>query len=88
MYESRPFIGGKVASWQKNGNHVEMGLHVVRRPAAPSSAYVPGMPMVAEKGPAGSARLCVDVVDIAWHKHAGLRLLPCQPMGVALGRCF
>ena len=30
IYESRPFIGGKVASWQKDGNHVEMGLHVVR----------------------------------------------------------
>ncbi len=29
VYESRPFIGGKVASWQKDGNHVEMGLHVV-----------------------------------------------------------
>lgn len=29
IYESRPFIGGKVASWQKDGNHVEMGLHVV-----------------------------------------------------------
>ncbi|KAK9834165.1 hypothetical protein WJX81_004675 [Elliptochloris bilobata] len=28
VYESRPFIGGKVASWQKDGNHVEMGLHV------------------------------------------------------------
>ncbi|CAL5218693.1 g403 [Coccomyxa viridis] len=28
IYESRPFIGGKVASWQKDGNHVEMGLHV------------------------------------------------------------
>ena len=37
MYESRPFIGGKVASWQKDGNHVEMGLHVVRRPAAPET---------------------------------------------------
>ena len=30
VFESRPFIGGKVASWQKDGNHVEMGLHVVR----------------------------------------------------------
>ena len=29
VFESRPFIGGKVASWQKDGNHVEMGLHVV-----------------------------------------------------------
>lgn len=29
IYESRPFIGGKVASYvDKNGNHVEMGLHV------------------------------------------------------------
>lgn len=29
VYESRPFIGGKVASFQdRNGNHVEMGLHV------------------------------------------------------------
>lgn len=29
IYESRPFIGGKVASFQdKDGNHVEMGLHV------------------------------------------------------------
>lgn len=29
VYESRPFVGGKVASFQdKNGNHVEMGLHV------------------------------------------------------------
>ncbi len=32
VYESRPFIGGKVASWQKDGNHVEMGLHVVCSP--------------------------------------------------------
>ena len=30
IYESRAFIGGKVASWVKDGNHVEMGLHVVR----------------------------------------------------------
>ena len=29
VFESRPFIGGKVASWVKDGNHVEMGLHVV-----------------------------------------------------------
>ena len=29
IYESRPFIGGKVASFQdKQGNHIEMGLHV------------------------------------------------------------
>lgn len=29
IYESRPFIGGKVASFQdKDGNHIEMGLHV------------------------------------------------------------
>jgi zeta-carotene desaturase len=29
IFESRPFIGGKVGSWvDENGNHVEMGLHV------------------------------------------------------------
>ncbi len=29
MYELRPFVGGKVSSWQdKEGNHIEMGLHV------------------------------------------------------------
>lgn len=28
IYESRAFVGGKVASWVKDGNHVEMGLHV------------------------------------------------------------
>ena len=29
MFELRPFVGGKVSSWQdKNGNHIEMGLHV------------------------------------------------------------
>lgn len=29
IYEARPFIGGKVGSWQdRQGNHVEMGLHV------------------------------------------------------------
>jgi zeta-carotene desaturase len=29
IFESRPFIGGKVGSWvDGNGNHVEMGLHV------------------------------------------------------------
>ncbi len=29
IYEARPVIGGKVASWQdKHGNHIEMGLHV------------------------------------------------------------
>ncbi|GBG83415.1 hypothetical protein CBR_g37129 [Chara braunii] len=29
IFEGRPFIGGKVASYKdKNGNHVEMGLHV------------------------------------------------------------
>ena len=29
IYESRPFVGGKVSSWQdKDGNHIEMGLHV------------------------------------------------------------
>lgn len=29
VYESRPWIGGKVASFKdKEGNHIEMGLHV------------------------------------------------------------
>lgn len=29
IYEARPFIGGKVASYQdRDGNHIEMGLHV------------------------------------------------------------
>ena len=29
IYEARPFIGGKVASYKdKDGNHIEMGLHV------------------------------------------------------------
>jgi zeta-carotene desaturase len=29
IYESRPFVGGKVGSWVDNdGNHIEMGLHV------------------------------------------------------------
>ncbi len=29
IYESRPFVGGKVSSWiDKDGNHIEMGLHV------------------------------------------------------------
>lgn len=29
LYEARSFIGGKVGSWvDKDGNHVEMGLHV------------------------------------------------------------
>ncbi|WP_320666556.1 9,9'-di-cis-zeta-carotene desaturase [Prochlorococcus sp. MIT 1307] len=29
LYEARPFIGGKVASWEDpEGNHIEMGLHV------------------------------------------------------------
>ena len=29
LYESKPFIGGKVGSWEDaNGNHIEMGLHV------------------------------------------------------------
>ncbi len=41
VYESRPFIGGKVASWQKDGNHVEMGLHVVR-PSPPSLSLCRG----------------------------------------------
>ena len=29
VFEVRPFVGGKVSSWKdKNGNHIEMGLHV------------------------------------------------------------
>ena len=44
MYESRPFIGGKVASWQKDGNHVEMGLHVVRCSAPARSVPVDAVP--------------------------------------------
>lgn len=29
IFESRPFLGGKVGSWvDSNGNHIEMGLHV------------------------------------------------------------
>lgn len=29
LYETRPFFGGKVGSWvDKDGNHIEMGLHV------------------------------------------------------------
>ncbi len=29
IFEARPFIGGKVGSWvDKDGNHIEMGLHV------------------------------------------------------------
>jgi zeta-carotene desaturase len=29
MFETRPFVGGKVSSWKdKEGNHIEMGLHV------------------------------------------------------------
>ncbi len=29
LFEARPFIGGKVASWEdSDGNHIEMGLHV------------------------------------------------------------
>jgi zeta-carotene desaturase len=29
IFEVRPFVGGKVSSWKdKNGNHIEMGLHV------------------------------------------------------------
>jgi zeta-carotene desaturase len=29
LYESRPFVGGKVGSWvDGDGNHIEMGLHV------------------------------------------------------------
>ncbi len=29
LYEARPFLGGKVGSWEdEDGNHIEMGLHV------------------------------------------------------------
>ncbi|CCH65586.1 Pro-zeta-carotene desaturase, prolycopene producing [Richelia intracellularis HM01] len=28
IFESRPFVGGKVGSWLDDGNHIEMGLHV------------------------------------------------------------
>ena len=29
IFEIRPFVGGKVSSWKdKDGNHIEMGLHV------------------------------------------------------------
>lgn len=29
IFESRPFVGGKVSSWKdQDGNHIEMGLHV------------------------------------------------------------
>ena len=29
LYEARPFMGGKVGSWEdQDGNHIEMGLHV------------------------------------------------------------
>ncbi len=29
LYEARPFVGGKVGSWEdSDGNHIEMGLHV------------------------------------------------------------
>ncbi len=29
LYEARPFVGGKVGSWEDpDGNHIEMGLHV------------------------------------------------------------
>ena len=29
IFESRPFVGGKVGSWiDKDGNYIEMGLHV------------------------------------------------------------
>jgi zeta-carotene desaturase len=29
IFESRPFVGGKVSSWvDEDGNHIEMGLHV------------------------------------------------------------
>ena len=29
LYEARPFMGGKVGSWEdSDGNHIEMGLHV------------------------------------------------------------
>ena len=29
LFEARPFLGGKVGSWEdQEGNHIEMGLHV------------------------------------------------------------
>ena len=29
LYEAKPFMGGKVGSWEdSDGNHIEMGLHV------------------------------------------------------------
>lgn len=29
IFDTRPFVGGKVGSWvDRDGNHVEMGLHV------------------------------------------------------------
>jgi zeta-carotene desaturase len=29
LFETRPYVGGKVSSWKdKDGNHIEMGLHV------------------------------------------------------------
>ena len=29
IFEARRFVGGKVGSWvDKDGNHIEMGLHV------------------------------------------------------------
>ena len=29
LYEAKPFMGGKVGSWEdSHGNHIEMGLHV------------------------------------------------------------
>ena len=85
VYESRPFIGGKVASWQKDGNHVEMGLHVVRHSAAPPSACVCVLLTEAEHGPGGSVCLRAELMSIGWHKHADLCLLQCLLMRVSFG---
>lgn len=63
VYESRPFIGGKVASWQKDGNHVEMGLHVVRRSAAAPTASA--CAVLADPHPAHLMRLHADPVGFA-----------------------
>ena len=40
IYESRSFWGGKVGSWEdKDGNHIEMGLHVFFYNYANSVSY-------------------------------------------------
>ena len=32
LFKSRPFVGGKVSSWQDdNGNHIKMDLHIFFR---------------------------------------------------------